>query len=447
MGLSIDDTTEMITEFAQPLTDSRSDYDALLDMIGDARFVLLGEASHGTHEFYRQRAQITKRLIQEKDFTAIAVEADWPDAYRVNRFVRAESDDADAEEALQDFKRFPTWMWRNADVLDFVGWLREYNDNILASGRKVGFYGLDLYSLHSSIQAVLNFLKKNDPEEARRARSRYSCFEHFGEDPQSYAFAATTSHSNSCEEEVIRQLVELRRRSETYLRGDGSALEDEFFFAEQNARLVKNAEHYYRSMFYGRQSSWNLRDQHMADTLDSLVSHLEKRRTPQKVVVWEHNSHLGDARATQMGERGELNVGQLVRERHVGQSVLIGLTTYSGSVTAASEWDTPAERKRVREALPESYEALFHEVGIDRFFLNMRDVAAVKEKLKEPRLERAIGVIYHPETERLSHYFEAHLSDQFDAILHFDQTRAVEPLERTVEWRKGEIPETFPFSV
>ncbi|MBA4146845.1 MAG: erythromycin esterase family protein [Verrucomicrobia bacterium] len=447
MALAVDATTEIIGESAHRLTGSNRDYDPLLEMIGDARFVLLGEASHGTHEFYRERAQITKRLIQEKGFTSIAVEADWPDAYRVNRFIRNESEDEDAEEALQDFKRFPTWMWRNADVLDFVGWLRDYNDNILEPTQKVGFYGLDLYSLHSSIQAVLDYLKKTDPEEARRARSRYSCFEHFGEDPQSYAFAATTSNANSCEEEVIRQLVELRRRSEDYLRAEGKSVADEFFFAEQNARLVKNAEHYYRSMFYGRQSSWNLRDQHMADTLDSLMGHLQRHRVPQKIAVWEHNSHLGDARATQMGERGELNVGQLIRERHSGQSVLVGFTTYSGSVTAASEWDTPAERKRVRDSLPESYEALFHEVGFDRFFLNMRDIPAVKEKLQEPRLERAIGVIYMPQTERMSHYFEAYLSDQFDAILHFDQTRAVEPLERTVEWRKGDIPETFPFSV
>lgn len=443
----VEGTSHLISDHAHRLSGSRDDYDPLLEMVGDADFVLLGEASHGTHEFYRERAQITKRLIQEKGFTAIAVEADWPDAYRVNRFVRNASNDVDAEGALEDFKRFPTWMWRNADVLDFVGWLRDHNDYLADSTRKVGFYGLDLYSLHSSIQAVLSYLKKNDPEEARRARSRYSCFEHFGEDPQSYAFAATTSQANSCEEEVIRQLVELRRRAEDYLRSGEAAAADEFFFAEQNARLVKNAEHYYRSMFYGRQSSWNLRDRHMADTLDSLVEHLGKQRGRQKVIVWEHNSHLGDARATQMGERGELNVGQLVRERHPGRSVLVGFTTYSGSVTAASEWDAPAERKRVRDALPESYEALFHDVGIERFFLNLRDIPEIKERLREPLLERAIGVIYLPETERMSHYFEARLSDQFDAILHFDQSRAVEPLERAIEWRKGDIPETFPFSV
>ncbi|MFN7141188.1 MAG: erythromycin esterase family protein [Limisphaerales bacterium] len=441
-------TTEVIRDSAHELTGSREDYDGLLEMIGDARFVLLGESTHGTHEFYRERAQITKRLIKEKGFTAIAVEADWPDAYRVNRFVRGESEDMDAEEALQDFKRFPTWMWRNADVLDFVGWLREYNDKVADPVRKIGFYGMDLYSLHSSIHAVLDYLRKQDPEEARRARARYSCFEHFGEDPQSYAFAATSSHMNSCEEEVIRQLVEIRRRSTDYLKNHRREAADEYFFAEQNARLVKNAEQYYRSMFYGRQSSWNLRERHMVETVSMLAEHLEKtRELPQKLVVWAHNSHLGDARGTQMADRGELNVGQLMRERFADQTVLVGFTTFSGSVTAASEWDAPAERKRVRDALPESYEGIFNKVGFERFFLNLRDNPEIHERLSEAKLERAIGVIYLPQTERMSHYFEARLSEQFDAVLHFDQTRAVEPMERSAQWRKGDIPETFPFSV
>ena len=434
-----------IREVAHPLTGAISDYDPLIRLIDDARFVLLGEASHGTREFYRERAQITKRLIKEKGFTAVAVEADWPDAYRVNRYVRGVGQDAESVEALEGFKRFPTWMWRNADVLDFVGWLRAHNDSLPAGAPKVGFYGLDLYSLHSSMEAVLGYLDKIDPEAARRARHRYSCFDHFGEDTQTYGYATGFGLTETCENEVVSQLVELRRRAADYASRDGRVAEDEYFFIEQNARLVKNAEEYYRSMFRGRVSSWNLRDRHMAETLDALVAHLARQSggTP-KVVVWEHNSHLGDARATQMGEAGEWNVGQLVREGHGSSAVLVGFTTYTGTVTASSDWDAPAERKRVRPALADSYEALFHEVGYPRFLLNLRESGRAAVGLREPRLERAIGVIYRPDTERQSHYFYARLPAQFDAVLHFDETRAVEPLERTARWQTGEVPETYP---
>lgn len=437
----------LIRENLHALTGASSDYDSLIHQIGDARFVLIGEASHGTHEFYRERAQITKRLIQEKGFSAVAVEADWPDAYRINRFVRNATSDAEATDSLAGFKRFPTWMWRNADVLDFIGWLRAHNDSVPNTTNKVGFYGLDLYSLHASIEAVLGYLVKVDPEAAKRARYRYSCFDHFGENIQAYGYAASFNLTESCEKEVVSQLVELRRRAADYASRDGRVAADDFFFAEQNARLVKNAEEYYRSMFRQSIPSWNLRDRHMAETLESLVAHLENQGQPAKVVVWEHNSHLGDARATEMGERGELNVGQLVRERHGGSVVLIGLTTYTGTVTAASDWDAPAERKRVRPALRDSYEALFHEVGIPRFQISLRQSSALVSALNEPRLERAIGVIYRPETERQSHYFYARLADQFDAVLHFDRTRAVEPLERTPEWKVGEVgepAETYP---
>jgi erythromycin esterase-like protein len=445
MPALLDVTAENLRGSAVPIIGAAEDFNPLMRMIGNSRFVLLGEATHGTHEFYKARAEITKRLIHEKGFNAVAVEADWPDAYRVNRFVRGDNTDSDSEEALGSFKRFPTWMWRNADVLDFVGWLRGHNDHVPNEENKVGFYGLDLYSLHTSVQAVLNYLKRIDPEEARRARARYSCFEHFGTDVKDYA-RATGSGLESCEEEVISQLVELRRRAANYARRDGRIAADEYFFAEQNARLVMNAEQYYRSMLYGRASTWNLRDQHMAETLDALAGHLSRQNRGAKIVVWEHNSHLGDARATQMSQRGELNVGQLVRQKYGGDSVLVGFTTYRGSVTAASEWDEPPERKQVRPALPESYEALFHESGISRFFLNLRDDPEIKADLHEPRLERAIGVIYLPESERFSHYFEAHLSNQFDAVFHFDETRAVEPLERTTLWTEGEVPETYPSS-
>lgn len=430
---------------AQELTGARSDFDNLLKLVGDAHYVLIGEASHGTHEFYQQRAHITARLISEKGFNAVAVEADWPDAYRVNRFVRGLSQDQEAIEALGDFKRFPTWMWRNADVLDFIGWLREYNDRFSTNEEKVGFYGIDLYSLFISIEKVIEYLNKVDPAAAQRARRRYACFEHFGEDSQAYGYAATLGIRESCEDEVVEQLVDFQRRAADYASRDGHIPPDEAFFAEQNARLVKNAEQYYRSMFRGRVSSWNLRDQHMTQTIEALASHLGRRGREKRLVVWAHNSHLGDARATDMGRSGELNVGQLVREAHGEDAILIGFSTYTGTVTAASDWDAPAERKKVRPGLPGSYEALFHAVEIPQFYLPLRGTAAAA--LRDERLERAIGVIYLPETERVSHYFAASLPRQFDVLLHYDVTRAVEPLERREIEHTAEAPETYPSAV
>ena len=431
---------------AYPLAGSDRDYDPLMDRIGEARFALLGEASHGTHEFYRERAEITKRLIVEKNFTAVAVEADWPDAYRVNRYVRGLSDDIDAVEALSGFRRFPTWMWRNTVVVEFVAWLRAHNDALPPDAPKVGFYGLDLYSLHASMKAVLRYLEKVDSEAAKQARERYSCFDHFGEDTQVYGFMTRLNLSQSCEQEVIAQLVDLQRRAAEQTRRQGR-VDDELFYAEQNARLVKNAERYYRSMFLEEVSSWNLRDRHMAETLDALVVHLGSNGPPAKLAVWEHNSHLGDARATETGRRGELNVGQLTREKYGANAVLIGFTTHHGTVTAASDWGGPAERKRVRPALPGSYEALFHATQRARFLLSWDEDDTVAERLRVPRLERAIGVIYRPETERQSHYFQARLPDQFDVVLHFEETEAVKPLEATSDWEVGEAPETFPFAV
>ena len=436
--------TDVVHEAAHPLMGEIDDYNPLMDLIGDASLVLIGEASHGTHEFYRERAQITKRLIKEKGFAAVAVEADWPDAYRVNRYVRGLGGDADAVEALSGFKRFPAWMWRNADVLDFVGWLRSYNDDLAPHETKIGFYGLDLYSLHTSMAEVLAYLDRIDPEAAQRARARYACFDHFGKNEQAYGYATGLGLAESCEEEVVSQLVEMHRRAVEYARRDGRIAADEYFYASQNARLVTNAERYYRSMFRGRVSSWNLRDRHMVETLESLRRYLGAQA---KIVVWAHNSHLGDARATSMGQQGEWNVGQIVRELHAQDAVLIGLTTHHGTVTAASNWDSPPERKRVRPALGNSYEALFHDVSMPRFLLTFRNTDHAASALHAPMLERAIGVIYRPETERASHYFQAHLSAQFDAVIHFDETRAVEPLERTVEWEAGEVPETFPTGI
>lgn len=355
--------------------------------------------------------------------------------------MRGTEDDGDAEEALRGFRRFPTWMWRNAEVLDFVGWLRAHNER--AAGAGAGFYGLDLYSLCSSIEEVIRYLVRVDPHSAARARERYACFEQFGHE-QMYGRAASMDIAESCRRAVIAQLTELQRRADSYLRRDGQAAEDEQFYAEQNARPIANAEEYYRSMFADHGTSWNLRDRHMADTLARLHAHLTRHGEPARVVVWEHNSHVGDARATEMGRRrGELNVGQLARERWPGKVALLGFTTYEGTVTAASNWDAPAERKRVRPALPGSYEALFHELGEPRFLVDLTRGEAARA-LTQPMLERAIGVIYRPETERMSHYFEASLVEQFDAVIHIDETRAVEPLERSAGWELGEPPETYP---
>jgi erythromycin esterase-like protein len=416
--------------------------DPLIDVIREARVVLLGEASHGTHEFYRTRAEITKELITHHGFTIVAVEADWPDAYRVNRWVRGASHEDGPEAALADFTRFPRWMWRNRDVVEFIAWLR--GDNLTRPvDARTGFYGLDLYSLHRSMEAVLEYLDKVDPEAAKRARYRYRCFETFGEDPQEYGYATSFGLSKSCEDEVTSQLVELRRRAMEYASRDGRIAADDYFFAEQNARLITNAETYYRAMFSGRADSWNIRDRHMMETLEALITHIGKKGA--KAVVWAHNSHLGDARATEMSGRGELNLGQLVRERYDRDARLVGFTTHTGTVTAVNDWNDPAERRRVRPSLPSSYERLFHEVGLERFLLLLGDGPA-RDALMSPRLERAIGVIYRPQTERMSHYFHARLPDQFDAVVHIDVTTALEPLER---WARDEadLPETYPTGV
>ena len=429
----------------QPLAGDASQYDGLLTLIGRARFALLGEASHGTHEFYRERAEITKRLITEKGFTAVAVEADWPDAWRVNRYVRGLSDDADADAALSGFQRFPAWMWRNTVVRDFVDWLRKHNTG-LSPVRQVGFYGLDLYSLFSSIQAVLTYLDRLDPPAASRARYRYACFDHAAEDSQAYGYAASFGLKRSCEDEVVQQLREMNRRAADMTPTPGLEC-DEAFYAQQNARLVRDAEAYYRTMFHRRVSSWNLRDSHMAETLYALDRHLGTGGAPPRIAVWAHNSHLGDASATEMGERHEWNVGQLVRDRYANDAVLVGFSTHRGWVTAASDWHDPPQRKRVREGLPGSWEAVFHDTGASRFLLSLREDAALRSLVASRRLQRAIGVIYRPDTERQSHYFYTRLSQQFDAVIHIDETSAVEPLDVGLVWNDGEAPETFPSGI
>jgi erythromycin esterase-like protein len=424
-------------ELAQRLEDRATDYDALLEMAADRRFVLLGEATHGTQEFYRMRAEITRRLIVEHGFDAVAVEADWPDAWRVNRYVQGDGDD-DATSALDDFERFPQWMWRNREVLNFISWLRTYNAD-LGPQASVGFYGLDLYSLYRSADAVIRYLQQVDAAQAEIARERYAALDHVRE-PQVYGYQAAFGQRPAAREAAVAQLLQLRKDAQAYLERNGLTASDAHFFAERNAAVVVNAETYYRAMFGRRINTWNLRDAHMRDTLLALADYRLRRGGTGKVVVWAHNSHLGDARATEAHLRGEWNLGQLMRQEVGDKALLVGFTTYTGHVSAASQWDGEVEHKWVRPALHDSYEYLFHSTGIDRFFLNLNQPAA--EPLRETLLERAIGVIYLPQTERASHYFVASLAHQFDAVFHLDETTALEPLDAPRHWHRPEAVET-----
>jgi erythromycin esterase-like protein/predicted alpha/beta-hydrolase family hydrolase len=409
---------------------------AAFDRYADARVVLLGEASHGTSEFYRARAAITRRLIEQHGFDFVAVEADWPDAAAIDRYARQKPHQTMAP---PPFSRFPTWMWRNTDVEAFVRWMRDHNAALPAKAR-AAFYGLDLYNMRASMAAVLEYLDSVDPAAAGEARERYACLTPWNAEPAAYGRAALTRGYAICERPVIGILVDLVRRSLDYSAHDGEA----FFDAAQNARLVADAERYYRMMYYGSEESWNLRDTHMFETLE----HILKARGPKsKAVVWAHNSHIGDARYTEMGAaRGELNIGQLCRERFGKDAALIGFGTHVGTVMAASDWDAPAEVKTVRPSRPDSFEALCHAVGAERFLLDLREGRneALRADLQEPRLERYIGVIYRPETERMSHYSHAALSDQYDGLVWFDHTNAVTPLAG--EARAGD-DETYPFGL
>jgi erythromycin esterase-like protein len=441
----------LIAEHARTLAGSPRDLDPIIDQLGDARFVLLGEATHGTDEFYRLRAELTRRLIDEHDFGAVLVEADWPDAYRVNRYVQLASQETTAEQALSDFERYPRWMWRNEPIVELVDWLRARNTDY-AADKRAGFYGFDLYSLHRSMNAVIDYLDEVDPSAATRARERYSCFEQFGADAQAYGYGAGPGGGDNCEREVVEQLVELEQNRAQVLARDGLMAEDEFFFAEQNARVAKNAEEYYRSMYHGRVSSWNLRDQHMTETAATLVDHLENIGRSPKVVIWAHNSHLGDARATSMSRRGEHNVGQLLRQRYGEEVTNVGFTTYTGAVTASSNWGSHAEYKRVLPGRDDSFEGLFHRADPGYFLLDVHADEELHKALAEPRLERAIGVIYRPESERASHYFQASISEQFDWVIHMDTTCAVVPLDASAMWRDEgragvDLPDTYPFGV
>jgi protein-L-isoaspartate(D-aspartate) O-methyltransferase len=427
----------LIAEAAVPLPAIDDDgFAAAFDRFADRRIVMLGECSHGTHEFYAARAAITRRLVERHGFNIIAVEADWPDAAAIDRYIGHASPRSDA---LPAFQRFPTWMWRNTVIAQLADDLRAFNAGVEVPDRGVGFHGLDIYNMSGSIEAVLAYLDREDPVAARIARERYGCLTPWQSDPATYGRFALSRGYAECEEAVIAQCRELLDRALSADSQDGKGLLD----AAMNARLVASAERYYRIMYYGGAESWNLRDSHMAETLEHL---LEARGPQSKAVVWAHNSHIGDARATDMGAvRGEHNIGQLIRERFADEVALIGFGTHAGTVTCATDWDGPTETKRVLPSRSDSYERLCHDAAIPRFLLDLTADETLRRRLAEPRLERFIGVIYRPETERWSHYSEAVLPRQLDAYVWFDETRALTPLAE--EHLPGHVPDTYPFGL
>jgi len=454
--MEINAISSTVGKYAVPLKSTES-YTSLLQAVGDAEVVMIGEASHGTHEFYQQRAEITKQLILQKGFTFIAVEADWPDAYRANRYVQnGKKADKTAKGSLNDFKRFPMWMWRNTVILEFIEWLRKHNDKTSADNdphKKVAFYGMDLYSFYSSMDAVVEYLEQVSPEDAKIAKKRYALFERFQGEPSSYGYAAGFGLTPSFEKEVVSTLVDLQKKGEIYLKGKGGLIDgDELFYTEQNARLVKNAEEYYRKMYHADEVTWNLRDGHMVDAISNLFEFHKRKlgdQRQEKVVIWAHNSHLGDARATEAGKRrGELNVGQLMREKYgLNKTFNIGFSTFNGSVTAAKNWDEPAQLDIVRNGIYDSYEHILHEAAQalkvpDYYLLFRSNNSSVKveaelvDKMMGPRYERYIGVIYRPDTEKASHYCQTNLPKEYDAVIFLDRTRALEPLDKTAPWEK-----------
>jgi protein-L-isoaspartate(D-aspartate) O-methyltransferase len=409
----------------------------LMDRIGDSHIVLLGESTHGTAEFYEMRARITKELIEKKGFNVIAVEADWPDSAHINNFIQGLESDPLLQ--TKPFSRFPTWMWANYSVMNFLDWLKNHNMNIASTHMTTSFYGLDLYNLFGSIEAVLNFLDEVDPTTAEIARVRYACLAPYADDPLEYSRVNITKEFMGCEKEVIEILINLLKHRLDY----SSMGRDKFFNAERNAYLVRNTEQYYRTMYYAESNSWNQRDSHMFETLKSILAF---KGNDSRAVIWAHNSHIGDARATQMSTRGELNLGQLAREEYGERAYLIGFGTDHGTVAAASSWGGPMEIKEVQASHLDSYERVFHEVKTDNFLLPLREPIKkiTRDKLLSEKLQRAIGVIYRPETERQSHYFQASLPDQFDEYIWFDETHAIDPLPKK---KCDGMPFTFPFGL
>ncbi|WP_367606762.1 erythromycin esterase family protein [Legionella sp. W05-934-2] len=445
-SLVIDDKLiDLFTHDISPIEiTNTSGFEKIIDGIGEARIVLMGEATHGTEDFYQTRIELSKLLIEKKGFHAIALEGDWPSVYQMHRYILGDEKIDNVYTALNRFKRFPTWMWGNTTIPPFLNWLRNYN-HTHDSKSKVGIYGLDLYSLHDSMQAIVEYLDQQKPQLAEKAKSRYACFDHIAMDPQMYGYFVNRHLKRSCIKEVSDQLLEMQYQTLSKIKSDKLMQSEVEFYINQNARLIKNAEEYYRVMFEPRAISWNLRDNHMAQTLSNIISHIEtKTNSLAKVIVWAHNSHVGDARATEMNDRGEVNLGQIVREHYDISSYLLGFSTFDGTVLASSDWDCPPTIKKVLPALEASYEALFHKVDIKQFYLNLRSDSHLIDLLKHARLQRAIGVIYIPETERLSHYLFSRLPYQFDGIIHLDNTKALSALSLSGELNDGELPDTYP---
>jgi protein-L-isoaspartate(D-aspartate) O-methyltransferase len=430
---------KLVREAAEPIASLDDPIDALLERIGDARVVLLGESTHGTSEFYRMRARITRELVLRKGFDFVAVEADWPDAARIDEYVLGRGRRSRVE--FTPFSRFPTWMWRNREMEELVSWLRQHNIEQRERNQRVGFHGLDLYSMFTSIAAVLAYLEDVDPDAASVARARYGTLTPWQSDPAAYGRAVLVGRYESSEGAVVAMLRHMLEKRLDYAGKDG----ERFFDAAQNARVVANAERYYRAMYYGSAASWNLRDTHMFDTLRSLMAFYGP---DARGIVWEHNSHVGNALATEMSVRGEINVGQLCRTEFGDAAYVIGFSTDHGTVAAASDWGAPMQRMRVRPGHEHSYERIFHDSEVPAFALHLRDPrrAAVRDELFAPRLERAIGVVYRPQSELASHYFHASLPHQFDELVWFDETDAVTPLPAPAR-RGPDLPETYPFGL
>jgi erythromycin esterase-like protein len=440
-----------ILQYFQALQGMPTDFDSVMAHVAEASLVLIGESTHGTQEFYRARIELSKRLIMEKGFQTIAIEGDFPDVYRINRYINWQGTDTSSKGALGDFDRFPTWMWRNEEMVSFIDWLRKHNQS-LPINERIAMYGLDFYSIYKSIDLIITLLEKKDPKFAAEAKKRYACLDVY-QDPQQYGYMATLLNNTLCQEDVLKQYREIVKKDLDFFKGDQLSAAEEKFYLEQNALLVKDAEHYYKSLFYADSSmSWNIRDRHMMQVITSIEKHNKMLGKSHKMIIWAHNSHVGDARATEMAARGELNVGQLAKELYGAQAINIGFTTYTGTVSAASAWEGEVERKRVRPALDISLEAFFHSIRLEAFIIIPSKYPALYLLLDDhDYLERAIGVIYLPQTERRSHYFYAQIAKQFDVIIHYDTTHALIPLERSTRWQKGEeeedAPETFPYGI
>lgn len=418
---------QALRDTINPIYPDSKSYYPLLDQIGDAHYVLLGEATHGTKEFYESRALITNLLIKEKGFNVIAIEADLPETYNVNAFLRDTNSKEPALSTLNSFQRFPVWMWKNIEMLSFIDNLKSINNKKLPEQR-IGFYGLDLYSMYTSVEQVISYLQKVDPQAAEKAQKRYSCFFKYGKNDDAYG-QAMSYVSESCQKEVIEQLTDLQLKKMDYVENSSFLSNEDLFFAEQNAKLIKNAEQYYRQMFDKRVQTWNLRDLHMADTVESITQHITKVAGYAKIVIWTHNSHAGNALGTEFAKDGELNLGQLILFRHWGDAFLIGYTTYTGTVLAASDWGEDPKIIKVTPALDDSYESLFHETDLKAFIFDLTNINSKLDFFKQNHLERAIGVVYTPESEKVSHYFNARLADQFHAVIHFDNSSSIHAID------------------